>query len=144
VFYTKRKWGMRMQKDLTLEEVFVGLGLSQLHQEDMTVLVRSDEEMSDFMTNYWIEQDKQFESINSYRDDKINRNQMDFETFKDIYGENKVAALQGLFWHKVHKGHVKMLEKRFKSGTLDLRQLYDWQQENKKYRMLRLVLSTTY
>jgi hypothetical protein len=52
--------------------------------------------------------------------------------------------LQGLFWHKVHKGHVKMLEKRFKSGTLDLRQLYDWQQENKKYRLLRLVLSTTY
>jgi hypothetical protein len=145
VFYTKRKWGMRMQKDLTLEEVFVGLGLSQLHQEDMTVLVRSDEEMSDFMINYWIEQDKQFESINSYRDDKINRNQMDFETFKDIYLEkDKVAALEGLFWHKVHKSHVKMLEKRFSSGTLDLKQTYDWQKENKKSRLLGLVLSTAY
>jgi hypothetical protein len=136
---------MRMQKDLTLEEVFVGLGLSQLHQEDMTVLVRSDEEMSDFMINYWIEQDKQFESINSYRDDKINRNQMDFETFKDIYLEkDKVAALEGLFWHKVHKSHVKMLEKRFSSGTLDLKQTYDWQKENKKSRLLGLVLSTAY
>jgi hypothetical protein len=144
VFYTKRTWGMRMQKDLTLEEVFVGLGLSQLHHEDMTVLVTSGKEMDDFMTNYWIEQDKQFDSINSYRDDKINRNQMDFETFKDVYDKNKVAALEGLFWHNVHKSHVRMLEKRFKSGTLDLRQLYDWQQENKKYRLLRLVLSTTY
>jgi hypothetical protein len=146
LFYIKLKWGMRMQKDLTtLEETFKALGLSEMHHEDMTVLVKSGEEMNDFMSNYWIEQDKQFESINAYRDSKINCNQMDYETFKDIYLEkDKVAALEGLFWHKVHKSHVRMLEKRFTSGTLDLKQVYDWHKENKKSRLLGLVLSTAY
>jgi hypothetical protein len=138
------KWGMRMKRSLTLEEVFMGLGLSDMHLEDMTVLVRSTEEMNDFMANYWLEKDKQFESINSYRDNKINCNQMDYETFKNIYEKNKIASLEGLFWHKVHKSHVRMLEKRFSRGTLDLKQVYDWQKENKKSRLLGLVLSTAY
>lgn len=144
MFYIKEKWGMRVKKNTTFEKVFSELGLSQMHYEDIGVLVKTEEEMNNFMANYWIEKDKQFESINAYRDDKINCNQMDYETFNNIYEMNKVAALESLFWHKVHKSHVKMLEKRLTSSKLDMRKVYDWQQENKKCRLLGLVLQTTY
>jgi hypothetical protein len=134
-----------MKKEITLRETFVGLGLSEMHQEDMSVLVRSGSEMDDFMANYWTEKDKQFEAVNAYRDSKTDRNKMEFETFMSIYEVNgKVEALESLYLHKVHKGHVKMLEKRFKSGTLDFRKVYDWHKENKKSRLLGLVLQTTY
>jgi hypothetical protein len=139
------KWGMRMQKDLTLEEVFEELGLTELHRGDMSVLVESSEEMNDFMVNYWTEKDKQFESINKYRADKISRSSISYKVFEAMYLENKkVAALEGLFLHKVHHNHVDMLEDRFKSGTLDLRKVYDWHKKNKKSRLLGLVLQTTY
>jgi hypothetical protein len=127
------------------KEVFVELGLSEMHMEDMSVLVNTEAEMNDFMNNYWIEKDMQFESIHTYRDNKIAQNPVEFDTFKEKYQKgHKVAALEGLFWHKVHKTHVKMLEKRFTSGTLDLKKVYDWQKKNKKCRMLGLVLQTTY
>jgi hypothetical protein len=134
-----------MKKDFTIGETIIGLGLSGMHQEDMSVLIKSKEDIEDFMVNYWTEKDKQFEAVNAYRDNKTDRNKMEFETFKCMYESNdKVRALESLYLHKVHKGHVKALEKRFTSRTLDIRKVYDWHEENKKSRLLGLVLQTTY
>lgn len=147
-FDNKKKWGMNVVK-LNVEEMLGELGLSQMHMEDMSVLVTTGVEMDDFMDNYWIEywieKDMQFESINAYRANKIDQHPMTYEAFKKLYKDgDKFTALESLFWHKVHSGHVKALERRFVSKTLDLRQVYDWQKENKESRLLGLVLQTTY
>lgn len=144
MFYTKSKWGMNVAK-LNVEEMLGELGLSQMHVEDMSVLIKTGVEMDDFMDNYWIEKDKQFESINAYRNNKMTNNPITYEAFERLYtAGDKAIALESLFWHRVHENHVKMLEKRVVSGTLDIKKVYDWQIDNKKSRLLGLVLQTTY
>jgi t-SNARE complex subunit (syntaxin) len=128
-----------------IEVALSKLGLSELHMGDMTVLVKTETDLQDFMDNYWIKKDMQFESINAFRADKIKNNPVSYESFKEKYlSENKAISLESLFFHKIHNNHVKMLEKRFESGTLNLKKLYDWYVANTKCRMLSLVLETNY
>lgn len=138
---------MTVAEKTNVELALGKLGLSQMHYDDMTVLVKTEADLQEFMDYYWIKRDMQFESINAYRADKIKNNPVSFETFKEKYlnlSENKAISLESCFWHKVHNNHVKMLEQRFASGTLNLKKLYDWHIDNTKCRMLSLVLETAY
>ena len=112
-------------------------------ENELKSLLKTKELEREFYEGYYESRDKLYLSILKFREDQIEKDNMDEFQFIAMYTVNKQEALERLFVYPISKNEIKLLDIELESDRMSLSQLFKLKQLHKKRRLLRLLFSTT-
>lgn len=116
---------LRKMKNFESKQAVLGsLNLAIGVHERLNYLTQSEDDLKDFMSNYWKGRNNQVTALSKFHQYKLNERNMQYGEFENLYQVDTLNALEQLFMHPVYDVDVEKLEKETAAGRISLELLY--------------------
>lgn len=122
-----------------MKEAIKGLELNKYNYNLLNFLIESEEDVENFIQNFWTGKNQQFFSVRKFRKYKMDLHNLSFEDFEKQYIVNPKEALEKLFQHPVTRQDCVMVKQAISIGEFTLEELYKRVKDNPELSLLRQI-----
>jgi hypothetical protein len=116
------------------------LGLTKHNYNFALTLIKTTEELTDFMDNFWTSKGNQIFALLSFREQKIKNQTITQNEFVEQFSTDRKAALENLFLHSIDEFDLAILDQKIHNNEVTPESIYQFHIEQPTLKFARFIL----